>query len=119
MHPDDRAQVQRRHQEASRSRLYEVEFRVVDELGGTRWRLMRAQVIGNESRRPVRICGVSQDITARKRNEEALTEAQNLGALARKAGKVAIWSFDVSTGKVHSRGLLSSDSRRREESFAM
>ena len=105
MHPDDRAQVQRRHQEAIQEcGFYEVEFRVVDELGGTRWRLMRAQVIGDESRRPVRICGVSQDITARKRNEEALSEAQNMGALARKAGKVAIWSFDVPTGKVHIDG---------------
>jgi signal transduction histidine kinase/integral membrane sensor domain MASE1 len=105
MHPDDRAEVERRHHEAIREcGSYEVEFRVVDESGGTRWRLMRAQVIGDESGRPVRICGVSQDITARKSNEEALTEAQNMGALARKAGKVAIWSFDVPTGKVHIEG---------------
>jgi len=105
MHPDDRAQVQRRHREAIQEcGSYEVEFRVVDESGGTRWRLMRAQVIGDESGRPVRVCGVSQDVTARKRNEEALTEAQNLGALARKAGKVAIWSFDIPTGKVHIEG---------------
>jgi signal transduction histidine kinase len=102
VHPDDRGEVQRLHEEAvAAGGSYEAEFRVFDESGGVHWLHRRAQVVRDESGRAIRVSGVSQDITDRKSNEEALVEALKVASLARKAGKVAMWSFDFQTGKIH------------------
>jgi PAS domain S-box-containing protein len=109
VHPDDREEVQRIHEEAVRDvGSYEVECRVFDESGGVHWIHRKGQVVADGAGRPVRVYGVTIDITDRKKNEEALAEAEKIGILARGAARIAIWSLDFETGEVYAeKGLPS------------
>jgi PAS domain S-box-containing protein len=68
VHPDDRAAVLARREEAYRSgEAYENEFRVVRKDGEVRWLYVRAQPM--PSGNPTHVYGVSMDITERKERE--------------------------------------------------
>jgi PAS domain S-box-containing protein len=109
VHPDDREEVRRIHEEAVRNvGSYEVECRVFDDKGGLHWMHRKAHVAADRTGRPVRVYGVTFDVTDRKKSEEALAEAEKVGVLARAAARLAIWSLDLETGEVYAeRGLPS------------
>jgi PAS domain S-box-containing protein len=76
VHPDDRdrAEAERRRAVAERTEL-DTEFRIVRPDGETRWINTKGEVFYGSDGEPVRMLGVSMDITDRKRTEEALRAA--------------------------------------------
>lgn len=79
IHPEDRARVE----DAVRASVehdarYDIEHRVVWPDGTVRWLLERGGTIRAADGRPLRMLGVVQDITERKRAETALTESEEL-----------------------------------------
>jgi len=79
VHPADKpkfAEAWSRY-ESGEAPLYEVEHRVQTKSGDWAWVLLRGRaVVRDEQGRPLRISGIHQDITARKRAEEALQRSQ-------------------------------------------
>ena len=85
LHPDDREIFQRAVAKAtSGDGHYEAEFRVVVPDGRMRWIISRGKVEFNSGGKPVRVRGVSTDITARKQAEaETLQQRSELAHLSR------------------------------------
>jgi PAS domain S-box-containing protein len=89
IHPDDVAAYQAALAThlSGRSDLVESEFRVRHQSGAWHWIALRAKCVGTDRvGRPRRMSGTCQNITARKRAEEALRESQ---AATRKLSLVA------------------------------
>ena len=109
VHPDDRDALRRAHETAVREGgSYEVECRVYDKQKNMHWVLRRAQVIRDETGVAVRVHGVTQDITQRRRDQEALADAQRIAVLARNAAKIVIWSVNLESGEVYTEPGLPS-----------
>ena len=76
VHPDDRARVRDALARAiAARRSYEIEHRVVRPDGEERVDLEHAEITFDDDGRPVRIVGAVQDVTDRKRAEQALLDA--------------------------------------------
>lgn len=76
IHPDDRANVEMKVQEASRNGSeLQAEWRVPDREGGERWLMSRGRAISDAWGKPVKMIGIVMDITDRKRSEELLQES--------------------------------------------
>jgi signal transduction histidine kinase len=109
VHPDDREKVLGVHEDAVRNRgSYEIECRVFDEAGRLRWVHRKGQVVCDSTGQPVRVFGVTQDITERKKNLEALAEAERVAALARTAARMVIWTVNLDTAEVQTEPGLPS-----------
>jgi len=76
VHPDDRdhAEADRRRAVAERTEL-DTEFRIVRPDGETRWIASKGKVFYAGDGEPLRMLGVSLDVTERKRAEEELRDA--------------------------------------------
>jgi PAS domain S-box-containing protein len=75
VHPDDLPRAEEDVRRALQTGEYFAEFRVVWPDGSVHWLETRALVFKDGHDRPVRIMGVNMDVTERKRQEEALREA--------------------------------------------
>lgn len=76
VHPDDRAAVEQAVKAATkRGRSYHIEHRIVRPNGNARWVLETGDVVRDTNNRAVRMIGIVQDITDRKRAEEALRQS--------------------------------------------
>ena len=76
-HPDDVEWVTQAIRHAIEERVdYDVEYRVVWPDGSVHWILARGHAISDENGRPIRMVGVTLDITERKAIEEALRESE-------------------------------------------
>jgi PAS domain S-box-containing protein len=76
VHPDDLAAVETAaHASAATMSPLVTEFRIVRPDGAVRWMASQARVFRNEKGIPFLLVGVNIDITARKKAEEALKEA--------------------------------------------
>jgi PAS domain S-box-containing protein len=78
IHPDDKAAVA----EANRAQLeenkpYTLDFRLRCKNGDYRWVNSRGQAVRDASGRPVRMLGITTDITDRKRAEASVAESHN------------------------------------------
>ena len=73
VHPDDRARVERAYADLPQ-REFDYEYRI-ETPGGVRWARDRGVVIRDTAGQPVRMVGLSEDITERKRAEDVLREA--------------------------------------------
>ena len=80
VHPDDRAAVSEWAQAhvAGETPLYELEHRMLHRDGSVRWFLARASVTRNAEGAAVHMAGTDTDITARKRSEQALRQAEEI-----------------------------------------
>jgi PAS domain S-box-containing protein len=80
VHADDTAAVFERAQAhiAGETPLYEVEHRMLHRDGSIRWFLVRGSVTRNAQGTAIHMAGTDTDITARKRSEEALRQAEEL-----------------------------------------
>src|SRR6266568_5352796 len=84
-HPDDRDKVRKALRDAiENGKDYDAEFRRVLADGSVRWVAARGRVQVNKLGNPIRLLGVSMDITARKQAElEAARQRHDLAHLAR------------------------------------
>jgi two-component system, cell cycle sensor histidine kinase and response regulator CckA len=77
IHPDDRERMQAALQESiERTHVWDAEFRLLWPDGSVHWILGKGQVFRDDAGRPIRMAGVSLDITERKRVDEALRESE-------------------------------------------
>jgi two-component system sensor kinase FixL len=84
-HPDDRDKVRQALRDAiENGKDYNAEFRRVLADGSVRWIASRGRVHVNEQGKPIRLLGISMDITARKQAElEAARQLHDLAHLSR------------------------------------
>ena len=100
VHPDDRAEVARATCDALEKKTdYDVAFRIVDVDGTIRHMASRGRAFYAASGEPVRMSGVSMDVTASKQNEEELSRAKEAAEAANKAKDnfLAILSHELRT----------------------
>ena len=75
VHPDDRLSVRRVADHAlSHGMYYSVDYRIVCPDGSVRHLVQQARIVRDDQEMPVKMVGTVQDITERKRAEEALRE---------------------------------------------
>jgi signal transduction histidine kinase len=78
VHPDDREPTQRAVRHALEvSGEFEAEYRVISRDGATCWVVARGQVERDAHGKPLRLRGVSVDITERKKTEHELAQHRN------------------------------------------
>jgi PAS domain S-box-containing protein len=76
IHEEDRQRVLQAVKESIEHRKdYRCDFRIRHPIRGERWLSSQARLVCDESGKPVRMHGITFDITGRKRAEEALREA--------------------------------------------
>jgi PAS domain S-box-containing protein len=86
LHPEDRARVAVSARDAvTGQNEYGVEYRCVWPDGSVHWLDARGRIIRDEAGKPLRMVGVSMDITARRQGEEALRRAKEEAEAANRA----------------------------------
>lgn len=113
VHPEDRAQVERRLQRylAQPKGIYENEYRYRRSDGEYSWALTRGRVLlWSEDGRPLRMTGAIQDITERKRSEQRIEYLAHYDALTGLPNRVLF--HDRVRQTLHA-------ARRSGESFAL
>ena len=76
-HPQDRPRVENAMERAiSKREPYRIEYRILHPVHGERWMASSAHLLCDPLGRPVRMLGVSFDITDRKRAEESLRRSE-------------------------------------------
>ena len=83
VHPEDLPRIEAKRDEAIVHRLpFELEFRILQASGDTRWLQARGGAIYDKDENPSRVLGINIDITERKKAEELLTRrAKEIAAL--------------------------------------
>ncbi|WP_291297260.1 PAS domain-containing protein [Elioraea sp.] len=89
VHPDDVADVQARHQAALGGEEQDYTFRILRPDGGIGWIWSRVRLARGGDGSNLRLWGVCQDITDRKRSEERLARSAHLAALGELTGGIA------------------------------
>jgi PAS domain S-box-containing protein len=90
IHPDDRERID----SAIRASIengadYNVEMQIVWSDGSVHWISSQGKTYFNESGKPIRMSGVTQDITQRKLAEGALIRSEKLASVGRMAAAIA------------------------------
>ncbi len=100
IHPDDREQIHASLDRALQAQgFFEAEFRVVLPDGELRWLSGYGDVVRDPVGEPLRIVGVNQDITERKRTQEALQTIRERLQVAQEAGQVGVFEWDMQTNR--------------------
>ena len=103
VHADDRAQVRQIGDEFMAGRLPRADFEyriLLPASGEVRWIMTRAQCFNGHDGKPVRVAGVSVDVTERKRIEEALRASEERFALAVAGSKDGIVDWDIASDRM-------------------
>jgi PAS domain S-box-containing protein len=103
-HPDDHPRTSAMARSAldpERRTKEPYEYRIIrPDTGEIRWVLAHGEAIfanGEDGPKAIRYVGTIQDITERKRNEEALRDAELRQRLAIDAARLAVWELDIAT----------------------
>jgi len=84
--------------EAVRSgKSYELDLEMIRADGATKWLVARGEMQRDGTDHVARLHGTIQDITERKRGEEALRESEERLRLAAQAGRMYAYEWDVTT----------------------
>jgi PAS domain S-box-containing protein len=90
IHPSDRPEIESKLRVSREQGLdYTSEYRVMRDDGQFHWIHGRGHVILDESGQPLRLVGISMDITERKKSEHALRQTEKLAATGRLAATIA------------------------------
>lgn len=96
IHPDDQEQVQQAVQEAIETHSdFDIEFRNIWPDGSVHWIMARGRAIYSSDGTPLRMIGVTLDLTDRKRTEEALQESEERLRIALEASRLGMWYWDL------------------------
>ena len=99
IHPEDRDGVMAQFWTAvSTASAYRLEFRLNS--NGLRWVTAAGSIERDANGRPVRVRGVTHDITERKKTELALAEREAQLGLAGKAARVGSFAVDYATERI-------------------
>ncbi len=102
VHPDDRARIQQAASEAIASGAdYQAEFRVVWPDGSVHWIDARARIARDLAGQPVRMLGIAQEITERKRTEEALRHSEERYRTIVQTANEGIWLIDAAAKSLY------------------
>lgn len=100
IHPDDEERASRdMNLLVTTGKPLDNEMRIVRPDGGVRILHSRAIAITDETGRTVRVQGMSQDVTDRKKEEEKLRKSEALLSQAEKIAGFGSWETDLRTGK--------------------
>jgi len=94
IHPDDRDLFDRAVATALAEGTAEVEFRIVRPDGEVREIYSRARATYDEAGKPIMIAGTNQDITERKRTQEAARRASELLATVVAGAPIVLFALD-------------------------
>lgn len=90
LHPDDRERTRLAMEVAiGQHKLYDIDYRTVSPAGEMRWVRAVGRAFYDASGKPVRFDGITMDITARRKAEEALRSSEKLAATGRLAATIA------------------------------
>ena len=96
MHPDDRESVRRALQRSLEGRGdYEADYRLVAPGLDTRWLAARGRCEFDRDGKPLRMRGVTIDITKRRQAEEAFLASEESIGLAADAANLRCWVHDL------------------------
>jgi len=95
VHPDDRERALRAYRQLENGEAVAGEYRIIRPEGTVRWIWDRGFPIRDESGRVVRLAGIAEDITERKRAEQALRESEERFRTLADATPVLIWGADT------------------------
>lgn len=117
LHPDDRQTVLSSVVNTTRQdNEYQGEFRVLMPDGGLRWVASRGRVVFNGRSTPIRMHGVSIDVTARKEAEEVLRESEARFREMADAAPAMIWTAGLDRRCTFvNKGWLDFTGRRLEQ----
>ena len=104
IHPADRQRVMADLQSYldGSSHAYSTEFRMLCKDGSWKWILARGMVVSRDAGgRPLRMIGTHTDISARVRQQEEITRANERLDLALQGSRLAIWDADITGGKIY------------------
>jgi PAS domain S-box-containing protein len=101
IHPDDRQRVDASHQESFRTgKGHEVEYRVPLPDNTERIIYEESRVFLDDLDNPLKVRGIVQDITERKKVEEALRHSEHELSIAQKIGKMGNWVYDAESDEL-------------------
>jgi diguanylate cyclase (GGDEF)-like protein/PAS domain S-box-containing protein len=90
IHPEDHEQVLRVYTQPPKDMVTNMVYRIVRPDGSLRWIRDRSWPVSDPAGKPYRVVGIAEDITERKRGEEALRESnENLNRALKESEGVA------------------------------
>lgn len=95
VHREDRLWVKEKLADSLRDKVeFNVEYRILMSDGSVCWRHSKGRP-AYENDRPVRLSGISMDVTERKQAEEALRQSEELLRFTTEGGDIGLWSWDI------------------------
>ena len=97
IHPEDQTAFRENVEAAMKSPSgeYTSEYRLLDSNGSVKWYFERGRVEFDAEHRPLRLTGLSQDISARKFAEEALKESESRFRVALRDSGILVYTTDA------------------------